>query len=99
MTDSGEGNRTDFILSPRAFQKLTLPNASKNKVRSYGVLDVEYQRISCNYPAHKGKVTYKIDENSKYPHYLAFSVLYVSGQNDITAVELWQVNKYFRRCL
>ena len=90
MTDSGEGDRTDFILSPRAFKKLALPNAEKELV-SYGVVDVEYKRVSCMYPGHKDKVTYKINENSNYPYYLGLSVLYVSGQNDITAVELWQV--------
>ncbi|XP_062075768.1 expansin-like B1 [Humulus lupulus] len=89
VTDYGEGDRTDFILGPRAFKKLALPNIDK-KLLSYGVVEVEYKRISCKYPGYKDKVTYKINENSNYPYYLALSVLYVSGQNDITAVELWQ---------
>ncbi|XP_062093574.1 expansin-like B1, partial [Humulus lupulus] len=88
-TDSGEGDRTDFILIPQAFKKLVLPNVDK-KLLSYGVVEVEYKRISCKYPCYKDKVTYKINENNNYPYYLALSVLYVSGQNDITAVELWQ---------
>ncbi|XP_062075766.1 expansin-like B1 [Humulus lupulus] len=45
-------------------------------------------RISCKFPGYS--VTYKINENNNYPHYLALSVLYVSGHNETTAVELWQ---------
>ncbi|XP_062093438.1 expansin-like B1 [Humulus lupulus] len=89
VTDYGEGDRTDFILSPRAFSSLALPNADK-ELFNYGVVEVEYTRISCKYPGFKDQVSYKINENGNYPYYLALSVLYVSGQNDITAVELWQ---------
>ncbi|XP_060971890.1 expansin-like B1 [Cannabis sativa] len=93
VTDYGEGDRTDFILSPRAFSKLALPNLDK-KLMSYGVVEVEYKRISCNYyPTHhinNSVITYKISEHSNYPYYLALTILHVSGKNDITAVELWQ---------
>lgn len=85
VTDYGQGDRTDFILSARAYSKLALPNAAK-KLFAYGVVDVEYKRISCQYPGRN--VTYKVHESSNYPHYLALVVLYVGGQNDITAVEL-----------
>ncbi|KAF4362509.1 hypothetical protein F8388_011336 [Cannabis sativa] len=51
VSDYGEGDRTDFIMSPRAFSKLAIPN--------------------------------------NYPYYLALTLLYVTGQNDIARVELW----------
>ena len=88
VTDYGEGDRTDFILSSRAYSKLALPNVAK-ELFAFGVVEVEYSRISCQYSGQN--IMYKVHENSNYPHYLALIVLYVAGKNDITAVELWQV--------
>jgi hypothetical protein len=88
VTDYGEGDRTDFILSPRAYAKLARPNVALQLFAS-GVIDVEYRRISCKYTGYN--VMFKVHENSKFPNYLAIVVMYVNGQNDITAVELWQV--------
>ncbi|XP_030948569.1 expansin-like B1 isoform X2 [Quercus lobata] len=48
VTDHGEGDRTDFILSPRAYSKLARPN-DVSKLFSYGVVEIEYRRISCKY--------------------------------------------------
>ncbi|GMY29907.1 expansin-like B1 [Fagus crenata] len=87
VTDYGEGDRTDFILSPRAYAKLARPNVALQLFAS-GVIDVEYRRISCKYTGYN--VMFKVHENSKFPNYLAIVVIYVDGQNDITAVELWQ---------
>ncbi|KAK9144686.1 hypothetical protein Sjap_004589 [Stephania japonica] len=42
VTDHGEGDRTDFILSPRAFAKLALPNKI-SELKKYGVVDIKYQ--------------------------------------------------------
>ncbi|PON64628.1 Major pollen allergen Lol pI [Parasponia andersonii] len=87
VTDYGEGDRTDFILSSRAYSKLALPNTAK-ELFSFGVVEVEYRRISCQYSGYN--VMYKVNEHSHNPHYLALLVMYVGGQNDVTAVEIWQ---------
>ncbi|KAK9984800.1 hypothetical protein SO802_034325 [Lithocarpus litseifolius] len=87
VTDYGEGDKTDFILSPRAYAKLARPNVEL-QLFSYGVVDIEYRRISCKYSGYN--LMFKVHENSNYPSYLAIALLYVEGQNDITAVELWQ---------
>ena len=89
VTDYGEGDRTDFILSPRAYTKLALPNAAK-ELFAYGVVDVEFKRVSCKYSGYNNAM-YKIHENSRFPHYLALVVIYVAGQNDVACVEVWQV--------
>ena len=92
VTDYDVGDRTDFILSPRAYAKLASPNSASELFAS-GVVDIEYRRISCQYPGYN--LMYKITEQSKYPNYLAIVLLYVPGQNEITAVELWQVIFYY----
>ena len=92
VTDYGEGDRTDFILSPRAYTKLARPNSAL-ELFAYGVVDVEYRRISCQFAGYN--IVYKVHEHSQYPHYLAIVFLYVAGQNDITAVELWRVIFYY----
>ncbi|KAJ8650489.1 hypothetical protein MRB53_003512 [Persea americana] len=43
-TDYGEGDHTDFILSPTAFVKLARPNMASELV-AYGVVDIEYRRV------------------------------------------------------
>ncbi|KAG9451691.1 hypothetical protein H6P81_004595 [Aristolochia fimbriata] len=87
VTDYGEGDRTDFILSPRAYNKLAAPKASE-VLFAFGVVDVEYRRIPCQYPGYN--LVFKVHEHSKYPDYLAIIILYQAGQKDITALELWQ---------
>jgi hypothetical protein len=34
---------------------------------------------------------FKVHEHSRFPDYLAIILLYQAGQNEILAVELWQV--------
>ncbi|KVH89758.1 Barwin-like endoglucanase [Cynara cardunculus var. scolymus] len=51
VTDHGEGDNTDFILSVRAYAKLALPGLAAELI-SYGVVDVEYKRIPCQYPGY-----------------------------------------------
>lgn len=87
MTDYGEGDHTDFILSPRAYSKLALPNVAP-ELFAFGVVDVEYKRVSCQYTGYN--VMYKVHERSNYPNYLALVVTYVAGKNDVTGVELWR---------
>ncbi|KAI3441941.1 uncharacterized protein J3R85_002004 [Psidium guajava] len=88
-TDYGEGDRTDFILSPRAYAKMAQPDEYQTKqLFAYGVVDVEFRRVPCRYSHYN--IKFKVNENSKYPHYLAIVILYVGGAYDITAVEYWQ---------
>lgn len=88
VTDYGEGDNTDFILSRRAYSKLALPNMAA-ELFAYGVVDIEYQRISCQYSGYN--IMFKVHEHSRFPEYLAILPIYQAGVNDITAIELWQV--------
>ncbi|KAK9144681.1 hypothetical protein Sjap_004584 [Stephania japonica] len=87
VTDQGEGDRTDFILSPRGFAKLALPN-KVSELKKYGVVDIEYQRVSCQYPGHN--IAFMVQEQSRYPDYLAIVITYKGGQDDVIALELLQ---------
>ncbi|XP_039121886.1 expansin-like B1 [Dioscorea cayenensis subsp. rotundata] len=87
VTDHGEGDNTDFILSARGFVKLANPNMAA-QLMAYGTIDVEYRRIPCQYPGNNLNI--KVTENSRYPDYLALVILYQAGQKDIMGVELWQ---------
>ncbi|KVH95569.1 expansin-like B1 [Cynara cardunculus var. scolymus] len=87
VTDYGEGDHTDFILSVRAYTKLALPGLAADLI-SYGVVDVEYRTIPCQYPGYN--LMFKVHEHSRFPDYLALVALYQAGVNEITAIELWQ---------
>ncbi|KAL9667009.1 hypothetical protein QQ045_001354 [Rhodiola kirilowii] len=86
VTDYGEGDRTDFILSEKAFTNLANPNMA-DKLISLGVVDIEYRRMSCSYP--NSNLLIKINEHSHYPDYIALIILYNAGKNDVTGVEIW----------
>ncbi|KAK2356363.1 expansin B1 [Trifolium repens] len=88
VTDYGEGDRTDFIMSPRAFSKLGRNEVASEKLKKYGVLDVEYKRVPCTFKGNN--IVYKINENSNNPYYFAINILYVGGTYDVTTVEIWQ---------
>ncbi|XP_072963669.1 expansin-like B1 [Typha angustifolia] len=87
VTDYGQGHYTDFILSARGFAKLAKPGMA-DELMAYGVAEVEYRRISCQYPGYH--LMFRITEHSNYPNYIAFIMIYQAGQKDIVAVELWQ---------
>ncbi|KAG5517323.1 hypothetical protein RHGRI_037918 [Rhododendron griersonianum] len=89
VTDYGEGDKTDFVLSTRAYSRLARPNAAL-ELLAYGVVDIEYRRIPCQYPGYNLMV--KVHEHSRFPEYLALIFLYQDGQNDITAVEVFQAD-------
>ncbi|KAG9452979.1 hypothetical protein H6P81_005883 [Aristolochia fimbriata] len=86
ITDHGSSDRTDFILSRRAFGRMADTNDSAASLLSLGVLDIEYRRVSCSYP--NNNIKFKIDEASNYPNYLAFTIWYQQGNSDIIAVQL-----------
>ncbi|KAJ7952587.1 Expansin-like protein [Quillaja saponaria] len=88
VTDYGEGDNTDFILSPRAYSSLGSNPDASDELFKYGVVEVEYTRVSCRFDGYN--IQYKVHEHSKYPDYLAVVIIYVAGQNDINAVEVWQ---------
>lgn len=88
VTDYGEGDRTDFIMSPRAYSRLGRNADASAQLFKYGVVDVEYRRVPCRYGGNNLLV--KVNEHSRNPHYLAILILYVGGTYDVTAVELWQ---------
>ncbi|XP_042947853.1 expansin-like B1 [Carya illinoinensis] len=89
VTDYSKGDNIDFILNSRAYERLARPGTKGDKeLFDRGVIDVEYQRVSCRYPGHN--LMFKVHEQSKYPNYLALVVIYAAGKNDITAVELCQ---------
>lgn len=89
VTDFGVGDRTDFIMSPRGYSRLGRNPDASAELFKYGVVEVEYRRIPCRYKGYN--IVFKVHENSKFPDYIAVAILYVGGQNDVTAVELWQV--------
>ncbi|KAK9052980.1 hypothetical protein SSX86_029610 [Deinandra increscens subsp. villosa] len=86
ITDQGSSDRTDFIMSKKAFRKMAQNPYAASDLLSQGIVDIEYKRVSCSYP--KNNITIKIDESSDYPYYLAFVIWYQQGQKDITAVQL-----------
>ena len=90
VTDYGEGDRTDFIMSPRAYARLGSNPDASTELFKYGVVDVEFKRVPCRY-APGYNILLKVHEHSKKPEYIAIVLLYAAGQNDITAVEFWQV--------
>lgn len=97
VTDHGEGDNTDFILSTRAYNKLALPGLAE-ALFSYGVVDVEYKRIPCQYSGYN--LMFKVHEHSRFPDYLSLIPIYQAGVSEITAVEIWQVKTLFNlwRC-
>ncbi|KAL5973788.1 hypothetical protein ACLOJK_030445 [Asimina triloba] len=87
VTDHGQGDNTDFILSPRGYGKLARPNMGA-ELKARGVVDIEFRRIPCQYPGYN--LIVKAHESSRFPEYLAIVFLYQAGKKDITAVELCQ---------
>ncbi|KAK4262544.1 hypothetical protein QN277_028093 [Acacia crassicarpa] len=88
-TDYGEGDRTDFVMSPRAFWRMGRSPEASAELLKYGVVDVQYTRVSCAYAG--ANTLIRIHETSKFPDYLALVVLYVPGQFDVASVEIFQV--------
>lgn len=89
MTDYGDGDHTDFILSVRAYSEMASPGMASHLL-AYGVVDIEYRRIPCRYYGYNFMI--KVHENSRFPNYLAIVPIYLSGAFDVQAVEVWQVS-------
>ena len=95
VTDYGAGDRTDFITSQRAFVSLGRNRAASEKLKKYGVVDIEYQRVPCKYPGRN--IVVKVQESSSNPGYLAVVLLNVGGECDVNSIELWQVYIYIEK--
>ncbi|KAK3016773.1 hypothetical protein RJ639_006446 [Escallonia herrerae] len=92
ITDHGSSDRTDFILSRRAFGRMAQTKDAAASLLALGIIDIQYRRVSCSYPGKN--ITVKIDENSNYPYYLAFVIWYQQGKQDITAVQLCETQNF-----
>ncbi|KAI3713588.1 hypothetical protein L1987_72169 [Smallanthus sonchifolius] len=88
ITDQGSSDRTDFIMSKKAFRKMVQNTYAASYLLSQGIVDIEYR----SYP--NNNISIKIDESSDYPYYLAFVIWYQQGQKDITAVQLCETNNF-----
>lgn len=84
VTDYGEGDRTDFIMSKRGYEKMARPNMAP-QLLAYGVVDIEYRRVPCSY---NRNLELRIHENSNYPSYLALAPIYKDGMSDITGIDI-----------
>eukprot|EP01018_Ginkgo_biloba_P005187 Gb_10703 [translate_table: standard] len=91
ITDYGQGDETDFILSSRGYSMLARSEKAKELIAA-GVVDIEYKRVSCEYPGYN--LMFKIDESSSFPDYFALLFWYQAGQKDVLAVELCQEETY-----
>jgi len=90
-TDYGQGDRTDFIMSPSAFSRLGVNKIASEEIKKKGTVDIEFKRVPCKYT---GNVLFHVQQTSSNPGYLAVVILNVNGKYDVTAVEMWQVRKH-----
>lgn len=90
VTDLNKNNNeTGFVLSSRAFRAMAVRGKDQD-ILKLGILDVEYQRVPCNYSRNLG---IRVEESSQKPnHYLAIKFLYQGGQTEIVGVDVAQVD-------
>nr|XP_027083876.1 expansin-like B1 [Coffea arabica] len=89
VTDYGEGDKTDFILSQAAFESLARPYKAQH-LFAYGVVGVEFKRVPCLYYR---RFIFLVLPQSRYPAYLAIVPLYQPGTFDIIAIEIFQADR------
>ncbi|CAN7068089.1 unnamed protein product [Brassica oleracea var. botrytis] len=90
VTDLNMSNQTDLVLSSRAFRAMAKPvvGADTDLLRQ-GIVDVEYQRVPCDY-GNKKMLNVRVEESSKKPYYLAIKLLYQGGQTEVVAIDIAQ---------
>ncbi|TXG64982.1 hypothetical protein EZV62_011976 [Acer yangbiense] len=88
VTDLNHSNKTDFVLSSRAFTAMA-NNGKDQDILNLGIVDVEYKRVPCDY---KNKnLAVRVEESSRKSEYLAIKILYQGGQTEIVGAEVAQV--------
>ncbi|KAG6512346.1 expansin-like A1 [Zingiber officinale] len=88
LTDLHRLNDTEWVVSGPAYAAMARPGMAK-ELRGLGVVDVEYERIPCDYGDRN--LSIRVEEKSRRPDRLAFKFLYQGGQTDIVAVEVAKV--------
>ncbi|EOA25099.1 hypothetical protein CARUB_v10018414mg [Capsella rubella] len=90
VTDLNTNSHTDLVLSNRAFRAMAKPVGSADKyLLKQGIVDIEYQRVPCNYG--KRNLQVRVEEASKKPYYLAIKLLYQGGQTEVVGIDIAQV--------
>nr|AVT44078.1 EXLA1 [Osmanthus fragrans] len=85
VTDRNTDNKTDFVVSSRAFMAMAKKGMDQN-ILKLGIANVEYKRVPCDY---KNKnLAIRVEESSQKPHYLAIKFLYQGGKTEIVAVDV-----------
>lgn len=88
VTDLNHSNKTDFVLSSRAFTAMARQGMSQDILRQ-GIVDVDYKKVPCDYKDRNLAV--RVEESSRKPNYLAVKVLYQGGQTELVAMDVAQV--------
>lgn len=88
LTDLNQSNKTDFVLSGRAFRAMA-NQGMDHKLLGLGIVDVEYKRVPCDYK--EQNLAVRVEESSKKPNYLAIKILYQGGQTEIVAMDIAKV--------
>ncbi|KAH9604888.1 hypothetical protein KSS87_013650 [Heliosperma pusillum] len=91
LTDINKSNKTDFVLSSRAFRAMALPGKDL-QVLKLGALDVEYKRVPCDYKRRNMAIRVdQTEQSTRNPGYLAIQILYQGGQTEIVAIDVAKV--------
>ncbi|XP_057487128.1 putative expansin-B14 [Actinidia eriantha] len=77
-----------FDLSGTAFGAMALPGKA-DPLRGVGKLNIQYQRVPCNYPGFT--ITFTVDPGSN-PFYFAANIEFEDGDGDLSKVEIQQAN-------
>jgi hypothetical protein len=85
VTDMNYNNKTDFVLSSRAFREMANQGKDQDLLK-LGIVDVEYKRVPCDYK--KQNLVVRVEEMSIKPDFLAVKILYQGGQTEIGGMEV-----------
>ncbi|XP_039039847.1 expansin-like A1 [Hibiscus syriacus] len=88
LTDRNYDNRTDFVLSSKAFMAMANKGKAQDILKA-GIVDIEYKRIPCEYK--NQNLAVRVEESSQKPYYLQLKLLYQGGQTEVVAIEVARV--------